>query len=71
MHDLDSHLEFFPENNGVVSDEHGKRFHQDFKLFEKRHQGNISSAIMAEFCWSLRRDSDEDLSKKRRCPQHF
>ena len=35
MHFLHSHLEFFPENNGDVSDEHAKRFHQDFKLSKK------------------------------------
>ena len=29
MHFLHSHLEFFPENNGDVSDEHGERFHLD------------------------------------------
>ena len=27
MHFLHSHLEFFPENCGAVSDEHGERFH--------------------------------------------
>jgi len=26
---LESHLNFFPENLGEVSDEHGERFHQD------------------------------------------
>ena len=35
MHFLHSHLEFFPENNGDVSDEHGERFHQDFKVSKK------------------------------------
>ena len=35
MHFLHSHLEFFPENNGDVSDEHAKRFHQDFKVSKK------------------------------------
>jgi hypothetical protein len=28
---LDPHLEFFPENLGAVSDEHGERFHQDMR----------------------------------------
>lgn len=28
IHFLDSHLDFFPENLGAVSDEHGERFHQ-------------------------------------------
>jgi hypothetical protein len=29
VHFLDSHLDFFPQNLGAVSDEHGERFHQD------------------------------------------
>ena len=54
MHFLHFHLEFFPENNGDVSEEHGERFHQDFKLFEERYQENVSSAIMADFRRSFR-----------------
>jgi len=27
-HFFDPHLEFFPENLGAVSDEHGEQFHQ-------------------------------------------
>ena len=34
-HFLDSHLDFFPENIGAVSDEHGERFHQDIMHIEK------------------------------------
>ena len=29
IHFLHSHFDFFPENYGAVSDEHGDRFHQD------------------------------------------
>ena len=36
MHFLHSHLEFFLENNGDVSDQHGERFHLDTKLFEEK-----------------------------------
>ena len=32
-----SHLDFFPENCGAVSDEHAKHFHQDFSSTEKRY----------------------------------
>ena len=39
IHFLHSHLDFFPENCGAVSDEHGERFHQDISLMEKRYQG--------------------------------
>jgi len=36
IHFLDSHLDFFPDNLGAVSDEHGERFHQDISALEKR-----------------------------------
>ena len=36
IHLLDSHLDFFPDNLGAVSDEHGERFHQDISALEKR-----------------------------------
>ncbi|KAL4125789.1 hypothetical protein QTP88_010029 [Uroleucon formosanum] len=39
IHFLHSHLDFFPENLGVVSDEQGERFHQDIQLMETRYQG--------------------------------
>jgi len=39
IHFLESHLNFFPENLGEVSDEHGERFHQDILDLEKRYQG--------------------------------
>lgn len=31
MHFLNSHIDFFPQNLGDVSDEQGDRFHQDMK----------------------------------------
>ena len=36
MHLLESQLDFFSENLGEVSDEHGERFHQDILVMEKR-----------------------------------
>ena len=36
---LESHLDFFPDNLGEVSDEHVERFHQDFMAMEMRYQG--------------------------------
>lgn len=35
VHFLNSHLDYFPENLGSVSDEQGERFHQDLKEIEK------------------------------------
>ena len=39
-HIMHSHLDFFPENMGAVSDEHGEIFHQDIATIEKRFKGN-------------------------------
>ena len=36
---LHSHLDFFVENLGDVSDEHGERFHQDISEMEQRFKG--------------------------------
>ncbi|UYV77691.1 hypothetical protein LAZ67_15001959 [Cordylochernes scorpioides] len=38
IHFLHSHLDFFPDNLGAVSDEHGERFHQAISSMEKRYQ---------------------------------
>ncbi|GBM90482.1 hypothetical protein AVEN_51884-1 [Araneus ventricosus] len=39
VHFLDSHLGYFPENLGEVSEKQGERFHQDIKEMKRRHQG--------------------------------
>ncbi|KAK4327299.1 hypothetical protein Pmani_002240 [Petrolisthes manimaculis] len=53
LHFLYSHLDRFPENLGVVSDEQGERFHQDLKTMEDRYQGRWDKHMMAEYCWSF------------------
>ncbi|UYV70282.1 hypothetical protein LAZ67_7002362 [Cordylochernes scorpioides] len=56
IHFLHSHLDLFPDNLGAVSDEHGERFHQDISSMEKRYQGKWSPAMLADYCWTLKRD---------------
>jgi hypothetical protein len=56
IHFLESHLDFFPENLAEVSDKHGERFHQDIMTMEKRYQGKWTSSMMADYCWTLKRD---------------
>jgi hypothetical protein len=53
---LGSHLDFFPENLGAVSDEHGERFHQNIYNMEKRYQGKWSLSMLVDYCWTLKRD---------------
>jgi len=56
---LGSHLDFFPENLGEVSGEHGERFHQDILAMEKRYQGKWTSSMLADYCWTLKRCAPE------------
>jgi hypothetical protein len=44
----ESHLDFFPENLGKVSDEHSERFHQDIMAMKKRYQSKWTSSMLAD-----------------------
>jgi hypothetical protein len=50
VHFLDSHLKFFPENLGAVSNEHGERFNQDISTLEKQYQDKWSNSMLADYC---------------------
>ena len=50
IHFLETHLDFFPESLGEVSDEHGDRFHQDILVMEKRYQGKWTSSMLTDSC---------------------
>lgn len=65
LHFLHSHLQFFPENAGDVSDEHGERFHQDIAEMESRYKGKWSPAMLADFCWNLQRDAPNATYKRK------
>lgn len=71
IHFLYSHLDFFPENLGQVSDEHGERFHQDLKFFEQNYQGYWDQAMLGDYCWSIIRDTDTNKYKKKAKARHF
>lgn len=66
LHFLDSHIDDFPDNLGDYSEEHGERFHQDFKEMENRYQGRWDVNMMADYCWSIHRDKPESSNKKRK-----
>ena len=53
---LHSHLDFFSENLGVVSEEQGERFQEDIKDVERRYQGRWDVLMLADYCWLLTRD---------------
>lgn len=71
LHFLHSHLEFFPDNLGDVSDEHGERFHQDIRTMEERYQGRFNSNMMGDYCWFLQRETTVHHKRKSRCLKHF
>ena len=53
LHYLFSHLDYFPENFGDVSEEQGERFHQYIKMMEERYQGRWDAHMMSDYCWTL------------------
>ena len=67
IHFLHSHLDKFPSNLGAVSDEQGERFHQDIKVMEERYQGRWNINMMADYCWSLKRDMPSGTKYARKC----
>jgi hypothetical protein len=50
LHFLQPHLDSFPENTGVVSDEHGESFHQNTSQMAKDTTANGTLA-----CWLITR----------------
>ena len=56
IHFLHLHLDFFPKNLGAVSDEYGERFHQEISIMGRRYQGKWNRIMLADFCWTFRRD---------------
>jgi hypothetical protein len=56
VHFLESHVDFFQENFGSMSDNQGERFHQDISATEKWYQGMWSPSMLADYFWTLIRD---------------
>jgi hypothetical protein len=49
VHFLHSHLDFFRDNLGAVSEEQGERFHQDIQMMEKRYEGKWNAAMLGDY----------------------
>ncbi|GBO24794.1 hypothetical protein AVEN_270320-1, partial [Araneus ventricosus] len=56
IHFLHSHLEFYPENLGSVSNEHGEQFHQAISNMGARYQGKWNPKMLADYFWTLKMD---------------
>jgi len=62
---LESHLDFFPENLGEVTDEHGEIFHQGIMSMEKRYQDKWASSMLEDYCWILKMDVPEAKYRRK------
>jgi hypothetical protein len=64
IHMPHSHLDFFLDNCGMVSDDHGERFHQEIETMEKgvRESGPLH---VEYYCLTLARNAHEQLHKRR------
>ncbi|GBL83795.1 hypothetical protein AVEN_132680-1 [Araneus ventricosus] len=63
---LHSHIDHFPENLGAYSEEQGERFHQDVSDIERRYQGRWDVNMLADYCWMLRRETEDGKRKRVR-----
>lgn len=66
VHFLANHLDFFPENMGYFSDQHGERFHQDIAYMEQHFKGKNATHLLGNYCWTLVRDKPEEAHKRKR-----
>ncbi|GFX28007.1 uncharacterized protein TNCV_773911 [Trichonephila clavipes] len=64
VHFLKSHLDYFPENLGAVSEEQGECFHQDIKEMEHRYEGRWNVNMMADYCWMLKWENSPEHNRK-------
>uniref|UniRef100_UPI00358FB395 uncharacterized protein n=1 Tax=Myxine glutinosa TaxID=7769 RepID=UPI00358FB395 len=71
MHFLSSHLDYFPENCGDVSEEQGERFHQDIRVMEERYQGRWDVNMLADYCWCLKRDVTDATHRRKSLRKPF
>ena len=63
IHFLNSYLDQFPDNLGTVSDKQGERFQRDLKIMEEHYQGRWDKIMVADYCWSIRRNCPDEVYK--------
>jgi len=65
IHGLHSHLDFFPDNCGMFSDEHGELFVRKLQRWRSDIKGNWSTSVLADCCRTLFRNVPEKLYKRQ------
>jgi hypothetical protein len=48
-----------------MSDEHGKRFHQNISTVEKTYAGSLSQNMLADYSWNLPEEVSIDSYKRK------
>ena len=71
IHFLHSHFDFFSENLGNVSDEHGERCPQDISKIKTHYQGKPGDRMMGDYGWYLHRKTDDPYRRKARVQKAF
>jgi hypothetical protein len=54
---LNYHQDIFLENCHALNDEHRKCFNEVNSALEKIYQGKQHSLMLADYCWTVARDS--------------
>ena len=65
IHLLLSHLDFFPDCFGDVSDEHGERFHREISVVRTRNPKKLNDSLMDDFGVICRRKVTACISAER------
>ena len=71
LHYLQCHADEFPQNLCSICEEQEERFQQDIKTMGERYQGRWDSHIIADYCWSLKRDVSEASYKRKFLKRKF
>ena len=64
LHYLDKHLDKFPSNCGLLSDQQGENFHQQLLWWEKAYSNGNHDVMLADFNWNLNAETNWNLSRK-------
>lgn len=65
------HLDFCPENLGVVIDKHGKKFPQDIATMEEWYPRIVNPSMLADYWWTLQQDITDAEYKWKTAKQFY
>jgi hypothetical protein len=71
FHFLHSHLDYFAEDLGSLSEGQGERFHTDVKETERRYQGRWNINILADYWWMLKQEVPEITHRRKGARRTF